>query len=94
MPPEVRDEFVKLLAELRQELEQLGEVGADDEALRSILGFVDISAHEALRAEQDPELLDLALKGLRQAVDKFEQRHPRLIGLVNSVAQTLANLGI
>ena len=55
----------------------------------SIAGFAKLSAHEATRAEQNPELRELSLQGLRSSADGFEQSHPRLVQIVSSISQTL-----
>jgi len=86
----------------RELLEQLGklkaEVGAlektHDEQARSIAGFARMSAHEATRTEPNPQLRELSIQGLRSSVEGFEKSHPRLVEIVNTVSNTLSNLGI
>lgn len=92
LPPEKRAELGELLAVLKQEVADLARTRADD--ARSIAGFVQVSTHEATRAEQKPELLQHSLAGLAQSVAGLETSHPRLVQVVNSVCTTLANLGI
>ncbi len=87
-----RAELVQLLGKLKAEVASLSETH-DDQA-RSIAGFTQVSTHEATRSEPDPELLKLSLEGLRSSVNGFEQSHPRLVQIVNSISQTLSNLGI
>lgn len=87
-----RAELIELLGRLKAEVAGLPESQGDQ--ARSIAGFTQISAHEATRSEQNPELLNLSLQGLRSSVSGFEQSHPRLVQIVNSISQTLSNLGI
>ena len=87
-----RAELVELLATLKAEVAELSKTDADQ--ARSIAGFTELSTHEATRPEQDPQLLKLSLEGLSTSVRGFEQSHPRLVQIVNSISQTLSNLGI
>lgn len=89
---ERRQELLQLLGTLKSEVAQLSTTH-DDEA-KSIAGFTEMSAHEATRAEQNPELLNLSLQGLSSSVQGFEQSHPRLVQIVNAISHTLSNLGI
>jgi Domain of unknown function (DUF4404) len=43
---------------------------------------------------QNPQSLEHSLLGLRSSVDGFEQSHPKLVQIVNSISNTLSNLGI
>lgn len=85
-------ELLQLLGTLKAEVNMLS--STHDEQARSIAGFTELSAHEATRSEQNPELLELSLKGLSSSVNGFEKSHPRLVQIVNSISQTLSNLGI
>ena len=85
-------ELLQLLNTLKSEVETFSET--NDEQAQSIAGFTEISAHEAIRSKQNPELLELSLKGLSSSVEGFENSHPRLVQIVNSISQTLSNLGI
>ena len=89
---ERRYELVQLLAKLKAEVNELSRTH-DDEA-RSITGFVQVSAHEATRDTRNPELLGISLQGLRSSVEGFEKSHPQLVQIVNSISNTLSNLGI
>ena len=89
---ERRAELLNLLATLKSEVAELSKTHSDQ--AQSIAGFTNISAHEATRAEQNPELLNLSLKGLTSSVEGFESSHPQLVRIVNSISQTLSNLGI
>jgi hypothetical protein len=87
-----RQELLQLLGTLKSEVAALSKTHG--EHAQSIASFTEVSTHEATRAEQNPELLKLSLDGLGSSVRGFEQSHPRLVQIVNSISQTLANLGI
>lgn len=85
-------ELLELLDRLKAEVSTLSRT--NDEQARSIAGFAQVSAHEATRATQNPELRELSVRGLRSSVDGFEQSHPKLVQLVNSISNSLSNWGI
>src|SRR5437867_4224404 len=85
-------ELLQLMATLKSEVAELSKTHG--EQAQSIAGFTEISAHEATRAEQNPQLLRLSLEGLSSSVGGFEQSHPRLVQIVNAISSTLSNLGI
>lgn len=85
-------ELLQLLATLKSEVDSLSRTNR--EQAQSIAGFTDVSAHEAMREKQNPELLQLSLKGLASSVDGFEKSHPKLVQIVNAVSNTLANWGV
>lgn len=87
--PERKAELLKLLDTLKSEIS-----GVSKEQAESIAGFTERSTHEATRSNQNPELLNLSLKGMSQSVEGFEKSHPQLVQIVNSISQTLSNLGI
>ena len=89
---EKRRELLQLLSTLKSEVANLSQTNG--EQAQSIAGFTELSTHEATRAKQNPELLELSLKGLSSSVEGFEKSHPRLVQIVNSISQTLSNLGI
>ena len=66
----------------------------DAEDAQSIIGFTEVSIHEAIREEKHPQLLKLSLKGLSTSVKRFENSHPKLVRIVNSICNTLSNIGI
>jgi len=90
--PEQKRELLQLLATLKAEVATLAQTHG--ESADSITGFAQISTHEATRADQNPQLRELSVRGLRSSVDGFEQSHPKLVQIVNSISNTLANLGI
>jgi len=89
---EQRAELMNLLHKLKAEIAELSKTHADQ--ARSIAGFTDVLAHEATRTEKNERLLQLAVKGLSHSVEGFENSNPRLVQLSNTLANTLANMGI
>jgi len=87
-----REEFLSLISDLRTEVTRLSETHL--EQAESIAGFTALSTHEATREKRDPRLLAPALDGLAWSVKGFEVTHPRLVQTVNSICDTLANMGI
>jgi len=89
---ERKRELLQLLGTLKSEVGKLSQT--DEEQAQSIAGFAQLSAHEATRTQQNPQLLHHSLEGLRSSVEGFEKSHPQLVRIVNSISNTLANLGI
>ncbi len=89
---ERKKELLDLLSTLKTEVFQLSKTDAED--AQSIIGFTEISIHEAIREEKHPQLLNISLKGLSTSVKRFENSHPKLVGIVNSMCNTLSNVGI
>jgi hypothetical protein len=90
--PERREELLQLLATLKSEMTALSQTHGEE--AQSIASFAEVSAQEATRTQQNPQLLKLSLEGLSQSVEGFEKSHPRLVQIVNSISNTLSNLGI
>jgi hypothetical protein len=90
--PNRKQELLHLLGTLKSEISELSKTHGDE--AQSIAGFTEVSAHEATRAEQNPELLELSLQGLSSSVEGFEKSHPRLVQIVNAISNALSNLGI
>ena len=89
---EKKSELLHLLSTLKSEVAELSKTNADQ--ARSITGFTELSAHEATREQQNPQLLKHSLSGLTSSVEGFEESHPRLVQIVNAISNTLSNLGI
>lgn len=85
-------ELLELLETLKSEVGTLSKTHGEE--AESIAGFTEVSAHEATRAEQNPELLKLSLKGLSSSVSGFERSHPKLVQIVNAISNTLSNWGV
>jgi hypothetical protein len=90
--PEQKQELLQLLATLKAEVDVLAKTNA--EQADSITGFARVSTHEATRSDQNPQLRELSVRGLRSSVTGFERSHPKLVQIVNTISNTLANLGI
>jgi len=89
---ERKQELLKLLGTLKTEVAELSKTHS--EQADSIAGFAKVSAHEATRANQNPQLRELSNQGLVSSVAGFEQSHPKLVQIVNRISQTLSDLGI
>ena len=89
---ERRRELLQLLGTLKSEVGELSKTHG--EQAQSIAGFAEVSAHEATRADQNPQLLRLSLEGLSSSVRELEGSHPKLVRIVNAISNTLSNLGI
>ncbi len=89
---EKRKELLNLLSTLKAEIADLSKT--DAEQAQTITGFAGVSIHEAMREQKKPLLLTLSLKGLSASVEGFEQSHPRLTEIVDSICLTLSNMGI
>lgn len=90
--PERRQELLQLLATLKTEVAKLSQT--NQEQADSIAGFAQVSTHEAIRTEQNPQLREISLQGLRSSVENLEQSHPRLTQIVNRISQMLSDWGI
>lgn len=90
--PERREELLNLLETLKGEVSTIA--STHGEQATSIAKFTEVSTHEATRLTQDQQLLDLSLEGLRSSARGFEESHPKLVQIVNSISNTLSNLGI
>ena len=89
---EKQRELLNLLSTLKTEVSEFSKV--DIEHAQSITGFTKVSVHEAMRKKKKPQLLRLSLQGLSTSVEGFEESHPKLAESVNSICQTLSNMGI
>ncbi len=92
LAPERRQELLELLSKLKAETAELAKTHR--EKAQSIVGFTQLSTHEAMRQEQNPQLLTLSTEGLRKSVTEFESSHPKLAQVVNAISTTLSNSGI
>jgi len=89
---ERKQELLSLVTNLKDEIHGLGDSYRDEAG--SIVRYAESSVNEAVREQQDSELLDHTLAGLTLSVKQFEISHPTLIGIINSIGQTLGNIGI
>jgi Mg2+ and Co2+ transporter CorA len=89
---ERKAELLKLLGTLKTEVAELSKTHG--EQADSIANFASLSAHEATRAEPNAQLRELSNQGLVSSVSGFEQSHPKLVQIVNTISKTLSDLGI
>ena len=54
----------------------------------------DLRARGHARKTKSRVAANIPSQGLRSSVDGFEQSHPKLVQIVNSISNTLSNLGI
>ena len=87
---ERRQELLSLFGQLRDEMGQLSETHR--EAVRAIADHSERSAVEATSGDRTQ--LDQSLDNLSQSVTEFEKSHPKLVGVVNRICETLSGLGI
>ena len=87
-----KQELLELLGRLKSEVGTLAETHG--EQADSIANFAKLSTLEATRSTPNPQLRELSNQGLVSSVEGFEQSHPKLVQIVNSISHTLANLGI
>jgi Domain of unknown function (DUF4404) len=92
LPEKNRDELLDLLGQLKSQVNSLSQT--NHEQAQSIAGFTDLSAHEATRATKNPKLLQHSVDGLQSSVDDLEVSHPKLVAVVNRLADMLSNMGI
>ena len=89
---ERKAELLQLLGTLKTEVAELSKTHS--EQADSIVGFARVSTHEATRQEPDEQLRELSLQGLRSSAAGFEESHPTLVLIVNTISKTLSDLGI
>jgi len=89
---EKKKELLDLVSTLKSDVFELSKT--HPEHTQSIAGFAEVSIHEAIREEKNPQLLKLSLQGLSTSVERFEGSHPKLVGIVNSICLTLSKSGI
>jgi predicted transcriptional regulator len=92
MTDDQRKELINLVSRLKSEIEGLGE--SHPEVARSIAKHTEASVQEATRENPNPELLKHSLDGMALSVQSFEVSHPKLVGVINNLGQTLMNIGI
>jgi len=89
-----KEALLALLAELRQELNDLA--SSNQDAATTVAGYARLAVHESIKSEpeKDPNLIENTKKGLELSIQKFEQSHPKLAGLISAINMTLSNLGV
>jgi len=89
IPDDKRQELLGLISNLKNEIDSLDAADAG-----SIARFAESSVKEAVKSQQDPDLLNHSLVGLSLSVKKFEVSHPTLTAIINNIGQTLNRIGI
>ncbi|MBM3225533.1 MAG: DUF4404 family protein [Candidatus Tectomicrobia bacterium] len=89
---EQKAELLQLLSTLHAEILALAET--HDEHAASITRFTEVSTHEVVRQQRNPQLVDLSLRGLSESVNALETSHPQVVQLVNALCVTLSNIGV
>jgi hypothetical protein len=92
MPDATRAELLGLLATLKREVAQLPAARAAQ--AESIARAAELSTEQAVASERNEEQYRGALDELAGSVREFEDTHPRLVQVVNNLANALAGLGI
>jgi hypothetical protein len=87
-----KQEILKLLSALEAEIVSLSKT--HPEQAESITGFTNVSTHEVIRGQKNPQLVKLSIKGLTSSVEGFENSHEELVKSVNSLALMLSSVGI
>jgi hypothetical protein len=89
---EKKREILNLLSTLKTGVSKFSKT--HPEHTQSISSFAEVSIHEAIREEKNPQLLKLSLRRLSTSVEGFESSHPKLVGIVNSIGLTLSKSGM
>ena len=89
---EKRTELLTLVEELKREVADLAKTHRED--ADSIASFAETSVREATRREKNPELLEMSVDTMLLSARRFEVSHPSLVGLINTIGQTLWKIGI
>ena len=89
---EKKREILNLLSTLKTGVSEFSKT--HPEHTQSISSSAEVSIHEAIRGEKNPQLLKLSLMGLSTSVKGLESSHPKLVGIVNSIGLTLSKSGI
>ncbi len=92
LTPEKKDELLGLLATLRSETAAMDPAHA--QAARDIALQAQDLAEHALNPDRDREAMRHGLGRLAASVTGFEQTHPRLVQIVNTLCTALSNMGI
>lgn len=87
-----KTELIALVTKLRTEIADLSKTHS--EHAESIVRFAELSAHEAMRNEKNPDLFKLSLEGLTSSVRSFETSHPSLVVIINRICKMISDLGI
>lgn len=92
MQEENKESVLSLIGELKDELQAVS--AEDSERLSSTGSFAEAGTNEVVRKDGDKGILDIALNGVRESVKEFEETHPRLVQVINSICTQLSNSGL
>ena len=87
-----RQELIDLLSQLDSELQAVEK--DHGHKAHSIASFTNVTAHESLRDDPDPELVSLSSKGLQRTVEEFEVSHPKLYEVIQAICIRLTGMGV
>jgi len=90
LPAPTREELLRLLSELKSEVAAMAPAHGGE--AQSIAQSAD-AAFTAVSHPRD-ESSSAVLDDFRASVEGFEASHPRLVQIVDRIAQTLSNMGI
>ena len=86
-----KQELLALLGKLKAEVGALEQTHSQE--AKTIADSVKVSTQAATSSTQNPESVQTSVAGLRSSVEGFEQSHPKLVQVVNSLSNMLSNLG-
>ena len=86
MKKENKEAILKLLSELQSEFDQVETEKTDQIASLESLG--------KLETEEDEGLIKSAFNEVSDSIKEFEENHPKLIQVVNSICTQLSNAGL
>ena len=92
MQEQNKESVLSLIEELKEEL--IAVSAEDSERLSSTGSFAEAGANEVVRKDGDKGILDIALSGARESVKEFEETHPKLVQVINSICTQLSNSGL
>ncbi|MCH2206168.1 MAG: DUF4404 family protein [Lentisphaerales bacterium] len=92
MQDENKESVLNLLEDLKEELQSVSR--EDSERLSSTGSFAEAGTNEVVREGGDKGILDIALNGVRESVKEFEESHPKLVQVMNSICTQLSNSGL
>jgi hypothetical protein len=87
-----KQELLDLLGKLKAEAGALERTHGQQ--AQTLAASLNASTRAATSGEKSPEAVENSVAGLRSSVEGFEQSHPNLVHVVNSLSNMLANLGI
>jgi hypothetical protein len=86
-----KQELLALLGKLKAEVGALEQTHSQE--AKTIADSIKVSTQAATSSMQNTESVQTSVAGLRSSVEGFEQSHPKLVQIVNSLSNMLSNLG-